>query len=76
MNADDLIELWVERVKQGEPVELPWKRVRESIFRDGTPREGWQRMVAMFAAKGVRAAEERRGKPNETTVWVILSLLQ
>ena len=60
MNADELIDLWVERVRQGEYVELPWRPLRQTIFKDGMPHESWQRMVERFAACGVVAREDRR----------------
>jgi hypothetical protein len=75
MNADELIDLWVERVKQGEPVELPWRTLRQTIFKDGLPHEGWQRMVEAFAVRGVAAREDLRGKRASVSVWVVLSWL-
>jgi hypothetical protein len=75
MNADQLIEFWVERVKQGEPVELPWWPLRQTVFKDGMPHEGWQRMVEEFAARGVVAREDRRVNGESVSVWVVLSRL-
>jgi hypothetical protein len=73
VTADELIELWVERVQRGEPVELPWRPLRSTVFRDGTTGEGWRRMVARFAARGVAVAKHRRGNNDVASVWVVLS---
>ena len=76
MNADKLIDLWVERVKQGEYVELPWRPLRSTVFKDGMPHEGWQRMVQTFVARSMVAREDRRVKGELISVWVVLSRLE
>ena len=75
VNADELIDLWVERVQKGEPVELPWWPLRSTVFRDGTPSEGWRRMVEKFAARGVTVTKHLRGNFEAVSVWVVLSKL-
>jgi hypothetical protein len=41
-----VIEFWVERVKQGKPVELPWRPLRQTVDREGAAfvgdAIGWQ----------------------------------
>jgi hypothetical protein len=73
--ADELIDLWVERVQEGEPVEMPWWPLRSTVFRDGTPSEGWRRMVEKFAARGVTVTKHLRGNYEAVSVWVVLSKL-
>jgi hypothetical protein len=76
VSADELIDLWVERVTQGEPVELPWQPLRSSVFRGGTVGEGWRQMVERFAARGVAVTKHRRGNSEGASVWVVLSKLE
>jgi len=75
VTADELIDLWVERVQQGEPVELPWRPLRSTVFRGGTTGEGWRRMEEKFAARGVAVTKHRRGNNEAASVWVVLSKL-
>jgi hypothetical protein len=75
VDADELIDLWVERVRTGEPVELPWRQLRSAVFRGGTTGEGWRRMVEKFATRGVAVKKDRRGKNEAASVWVVLSNL-
>jgi hypothetical protein len=76
MNADDLIDLWIERVQKGERVEMPWRPLRTTVFKGGTPEQSWKRMVEQFAARGVSATADSRGSKESARVWIVLSRLE
>jgi len=54
-------------------VETTWLAMRNVYFRDGSPEEGWDAMVASFKARGIKVTSDWRQMPKGKMEFIVLT---